>query len=160
MAAIGRNTAGRGSVPAPNRHASACGQALRVSLLFTLLLGCALTAAEPPQDVIKVFRTAAESLAEQDAGLFLEQFDTAMPGYSRLKNDLEGLLARGYVISTLEFASDEGDEKSRSVSVDWVWRQSGGPQHRVLLKCRLERRGKVWKITALDPIGFLGETAP
>ena len=112
-------------------------------------------AAEPPQDVIKVFRTAAESLAEQDAGLFLEQFDIAMPGYAQLQADVESLLAHGYVISTLEFESDSGDASTRQVEVDWIWRLTGEAQHRVLLKCSLVRKGKTWKITSTEPLRFL-----
>ena len=131
----------------------------RRSVVAAVLLFAGVTlAAEPPQDVIKVFRTMAESLAEQDAGLFFEQFDPVMPGFAQMREDVEGLLAKGYVISTLEFESDSGDANSRQVEVDWLWHLSGEAQHRVVLKCTLVRKGKAWKITALSPSDFLRAT--
>ncbi len=128
---------------------------VRRGIAIVCWLAVGALAAEPPQDVIKVFRTAAESLAEQDSGLFLEQFDPAMPGFAQLRDDVESLVARGYVISTLEFDSDEGDDRSRQVEVDWVWRLTGEAQHRVFVKCGLAKKGKAWKIVSLSPIGFL-----
>ena len=90
-----------------------------------------------------------------DGRLFFEQFDPVMPGFAQMREDVEGLLAKGYVISTLEFESDSGDANSRQVEVDWLWHLSGEAQHRVVLKCTLVRKGKAWKITALSPSDFL-----
>ena len=125
------------------------------TLALYIFVPAVSVAAEPPEDIVKVFRTLAETLAEQDAGLFLEQFDPAMPGLAQLREDVETLLARGYVVSTLEFESDTGDAAKREVEVDWVWHLSGQASHRVLLKCTLVRSGKAWKIVALSPTGFL-----
>ena len=75
-----------------------------------------------------------------------------MPGYAQLKEDVEALLAKGYVVSTVEFVSDDGDQQRRDLELDWLWRLSGGAPHRSIVKCRVERAGRSWKITRFEPI--------
>jgi hypothetical protein len=125
---------------------------LRALLFAGLACAASLSAADPPPGIIALFRAAAEELAEQDAPAFLDHFDTAMPGYAQLKADIEGLLVRGYIVSTIEFVSDEGDEQARELVVDWLWRLSGSAPKRVIVKCRTELQGRVWRITRLDPL--------
>ena len=107
------------------------------------LIGAAAAAAEPPAAVAALFRDAAGALAGQDATAFLDLFDRAMPGYAQFRVDVEGLLARGWVASTIEFVADEGDDRQRALEVDWLWRLSGGAPHRAIVKCRVERRGQI-----------------
>jgi hypothetical protein len=121
-----------------------------------LLLACLaatqwVAAADPPAPIIGLFRNLAEALTGQDAGSFLSHFDPQMPGFAQLKDDVEGLLARAPVESTIEFVSDEGGENRRDLELDWLMHPSGGPQARILVKCRVERQSRSWKITRLDP---------
>ena len=119
-----------------------------------VLLAASARSAEPPAPIVDLFRAAAEELASPDAEAFLDHFDRDMPGYLQLKIDIEDLLVHGYAVSTIEFESDQGDDQRRDLEVDWLWRQSDGPQHHAILKCRVERRGKAWKITRLEPVDF------
>jgi hypothetical protein len=126
-----------------------------------LLLLSTFAAADTGADVLNVFTSAAEALINDDASSFLDSFDRNMPGYAVLQNNAAGLLAAYTVGATIEVISDEGDDRKRSVELDWllVLSQKGAinsPQltRRQIVKCTVERRGKRWKITALEPVDF------
>ena len=121
---------------------------------WALLLACAVAAhAETPRDVLDFFRTAAEALSDQDPRAFLAHFDPSMKGYVLLSDEVAAL-ANLDVSSTLEFASDEGDDRVREMDLDWLLRINGGRPRREILHCKLEKQGKKWRITALDRVEF------
>ncbi|HTM13013.1 MAG TPA: hypothetical protein VL127_08875 [Bryobacteraceae bacterium] len=129
---------------------------LRTALL---LLVAAIAIADTAADVLNVFTSAAEGLINDDAASFLDRFDRNMPGYAALQNNVEGLLAAYDVGATIEEITDEGDDRKRTVELDWllILKQKGAtnsPQQtrRQVVKCTVERRGKQWKITALEPV--------
>ena len=130
---------------------------MTVAARFLCLLLLAVTvSAEPPKDVLDFLRTAAENLADQNTSGFLDHFDRGMPGYSKLKDEIEAL-AYADVSSSIEFANDEGDERARAMQLDWIIRINGAEPRRQLIDCRIEKRGKVWKITSLRPIEFFAQ---
>ena len=131
---------------------------LRTALL---LLVATFALADTAADVLNAFTSAAEGLINDDAASFLDRFDRNMPGYAALQNNVEGLLAAYDVGATIEEISDEGDDHKRTVELDWllILKQKGttnSPQQtrRQVVKCTVERRGKQWKITALEPMDF------
>jgi hypothetical protein len=131
---------------------------LRTALL---LLVATFALADTAADVLNVFTSAAEGLINDDAASFLDSFDRNMPGYAALQNNVEGLLAAYDVGATIEEITDEGDDHKRTVELDWllILKQKGAtnsPQQtrRQIVKCTVERRGKQWKITALEPVDF------
>jgi hypothetical protein len=131
---------------------------LRTALL---LLVATFAVADTAADVLNVFTSAAEGLINDDAASFLDQFDSDMPGYAALQNNVTGLLAAYDVGSTIEEITDVGDDQKRTVEMDWllILTQKGvanSPQQtrRQGVKCTVERRGKYWKITALEPVDF------
>ena len=124
-----------------------------------LLLISMVAVADPAADVLKVFRDAAEALTNDDAAAFLDNFDRDMPEYATLQTNIEGMLAAYEVGSTIEVVSDEGDDQTRNVELDWLLLatrkdaiNSAQETRRQVVKCRLERRGKRWKITRLEPV--------
>jgi murein L,D-transpeptidase YcbB/YkuD len=126
-----------------------------------LLLLSTVVLADPAADVLNVFSAAAEALTNDDSSAFLDNFDRNMPQYAALRTNIEGLLAGYEVGSTIEVVTDEGDDEKRIVSLDWLLVTSeknavNGDQQtrRRIVKCSLERRGKQWRIIALDPIDF------
>lgn len=126
-----------------------------------LLLFSTLVLADPAADVLNVFSGAAEALVNDDPASFRDRFDRDMPGYAALRNNVEGLLAAYSVGATIEEIGNEGDDRKRTVELDWllILTQKGatnGPQltRRQVVKCTVERRGKEWKITALEPVDF------
>ncbi len=130
---------------------------MRTALLLISMVAFADSAA----DVLNVFSAAAEALTNDDSAAFLDHFDSNMPDYATFRGNIEGLLAAYEVGSTIEVVTDEGNDEKRTVSLDWLLVTSekdavnGNQQtRRRIVKCTLERRGKQWRITALDPIDF------
>lgn len=116
-------------------------------------------AAQPPEDatpkdVRTLIRETAEDLSNTDSAAFLNHFDPKMPGYATLHYEVEGLLARPDVISTIEIVSDKGDDGQRDLELDWVLKVETDPPRRQIVKIRVEKQGKKWKIVALEPVEF------
>jgi hypothetical protein len=131
---------------------------MRTALLLVFSM---LAFADSASDVVNVFSAAAEALTNDDSSAFLEKFDRNMAEYAVLRSNIEGLLAAYEVGSTIEVVTDEGDDQKRTVALDWLLVTSeknavnGAEQtRRRIIKCTLARRGKQWRIIALDPVGF------
>jgi hypothetical protein len=120
-----------------------------------LVTASGLVAQERPAPQMEVFRDIAEALANRDADAFLDQFDRKMPGYETLRDEIQELLAVTQEIgTTVDVISDEGDEQKRSLELDWVLTIDTEDPRRQIVKCRAEKQGKKWKITALEPVEF------
>ena len=126
-----------------------------------LLLLSTIALADPAADMLNVFSATAEALTNDDPAAFLDKFDRNMPGYAALRTDIEGLLAAYEVGSTIEVVAQAGDEEKQTVELDWLLitteknaNNSSQDTRRRVVKCSLERRGKQWKITALEPLDF------
>jgi hypothetical protein len=123
-----------------------------------LVCFAALAAAQPAPDVPNyvrdLFRSAAEAMVNQDAAGFLSSFDPKMPGFDTLRAEIESLLDHAEVTSAIEFVTDQGDDSKRELQVDWVLEIPGEKPRRQVLKCRIERQGRKWKIVMLDPVEF------
>ncbi len=131
---------------------------LRTALL---LLVATFALGDSAADVLNVFTNAADGLINDDVASFLDSFDRNMPGYAALQDNVKGLLAAYDVGATIEEITDQGDDQKRTVELDWllILTQKGAinsPQQtrRQPVKCTVERRGKKWKITALEPLDF------
>jgi len=90
---------------------------LRTALL---LLFTTLVVADTAADVLNVFTSAAEGLINDDAASFLDSFDRNMPGYAALQDNVKGMLAAYNVGATIEEIADEGDDRKRTVELDWL----------------------------------------
>ena len=146
-------------------------QAHQIRRLFSkrpaalLSVVCALYAgvatADAPSDALKTVADATAALVNDDAQGFLDQFDRDMPGYATLRDEVQGLLGASDVGSTVDVIANDGDDKKRTLTLDWVLvlgekgSSSGGKQtRRGVVKCQVERGRKTWRITALEPVEF------
>lgn len=136
---------------------------MRALLCTAIVLAAGLRAADPPRDVVEFFEDVARALAEAhtnnprlpiSAAVFLDKFDSTMPGYAQLRENVEDLVSRSPVGSAVEFVTDEGDENKRTLDVDWTLEIEDRQPRRQVLKCTIEHRGKTWKITSLAPVDF------
>jgi hypothetical protein len=113
---------------------------------------------DPPKDVVDFFRSAAVELSEaHDNGggrAFLDHFDKSMPGFNVLSDQIEAMVAAGEVSTTIEFVNTEGNDRKRTLDLDWLLQCEGERPKRQVVKCTIEKRGKKWKITSLAPIEF------
>jgi len=125
---------------------------LGASLLAASIM---LVAQERPAPQMEVFRDIAEALANRDADAFLDQFDRQMPDYETLRAEIRELLAVTQEIgTTVDVISDEGDEQKRSLELDWVLKLDTAAPRRQIVKCQIQKQGKKWKITRMEPVEF------
>ena len=109
-----------------------------------------------------VLESAAAALNNANAPGFLSYFEKSMPGYSRLSAGAAALVARGEIQSSIEMIGNEGTDTVRTLEVAWTMRiisedtQIQRTARAKKVKCRVELRGRRWRITALDPVDFFG----
>jgi len=135
-----------------------------VKPLLLLPFLCLHLAAQPPaettpKDVQNFLHDTAEDLSNKDTRGFLNHFDPKMPGYETLHYGVEGLAARDSIVSTIEIVADKGDNQRRMLELDWILIVDSEPSQRKIVKIAIERQGKQWKITALDPVEFFKPAA-
>jgi hypothetical protein len=129
-------------------------------LLLALLVGAGLTAfgQNRPPEQMEVIRAASEALTNLDADAFLDQFDRRMPQYDKLRDEIRDLVGTAQEIgSTIDVISDEGDEQKRMLELDWLLKIDNDEPRRQIVKCQVERQGKKWRITALEPVEFFAK---
>jgi hypothetical protein len=132
-------------------------------LLASFLLAASLTAVgqNRPPEQMEVFRAVTEALANQDADAFLDQFDRKMPQYEKLRDEIQDLFGAAQEIgSTIDVITDEGSEEKRTLELDWLLKIDNAEPRRHIVKCQVEKQGKKWKITALDPVEFFRAPVP
>ena len=111
-------------------------------------------AAQTPSGVLDLLGLATRALADKDARAFLECFDRGITGYDALARHVAVLVGSEGAESSVEIVKDEGDDRRRTLEVDWLLRVGTAPARREILKIEVERQGRGWKITALAPVEF------
>jgi hypothetical protein len=110
------------------------------------------------QEVLDLFTVLASALSEGNGLAFLDRVDHSMPDYNELERNIMALTEQNEVLAAVDGLTDEGDDHSRNVKVDWFLqiraRSQTGPlvRRRETVTCRLERVKKKWKVASLDPI--------
>ena len=128
-------------------------------LLVGSLLAASLTASgqNRPPEQMEVFRAVTEALANQDTDAFLNQFDPKMPQYQKLRDEIQDLFGMAQEIgSTIDVITMDGNK----LELDWLLKIDNAAPRRQIVKCHVEKQGKKWKITALDPVEFFRAPAP
>jgi len=106
---------------------------------------------------MEVFRLASEALANQDADAFLDQFDPKMPQYEKLRDEIQDLFGMAQAIgSTIDVITLDGNK----LELDWLLKIDTAEPRRQIVKCQVEKQGKKWKITALEPVEFFKAPVP
>jgi murein L,D-transpeptidase YcbB/YkuD len=119
-------------------------------MLLLLPLAAACRAADPARDALDVLTELAASLTAGKVDRALATFDPKMPGYSELRANLTALVAEGDVQSYIDPVENEGDDHARDIQLQWTLRSIGSRDQ--LVKCRVEKQGRNWRITAFDPL--------
>ena len=110
-----------------------------------------------PPEQMEVFRAVTEALANQDADAFLDQFDSKMPQYEKLRDEIQDLFGMAQEIgSTIDVITMDGNK----LELDWLLKIDNAAPRRQIVKCQVEKQGKKWKITALDPVEFFRAPVP
>ena len=129
--------------------------------LFLLAIAAtALARGDAKQELIDLFASMASALSEGNAEMFLRAIDPSMPGYERFAANIYALAAQNALSNSIEIISQKGDDRTQLVELDWLLDISGKGQSQlflrreVMVKCRLERQKKKWRIVSLDPFDF------
>jgi hypothetical protein len=131
----------------------------RAAALLTICAARAL-AADPAQEAWEIVTTMAAALGRADPGEFLSVCDAAMPGYATLRANVVALVAQADADSGIDPVRNTGDDHAREVEADWQLHlvdRSGldrVTRRRENVKLRLEKRGRKWKVIAVEPVGF------
>lgn len=130
-----------------------------------LAAGAVRLRADAAGDVWDLLASVASALVNGNLSQFMSAFDEAMPGIDELRANATALVREVSAQSSIEPATNEGDERSRKVEVDWllilVDPETDGSvarrQQRVA--CRLAKSGRKWRITAFDPVSLFAPPA-
>ena len=129
-------------------------------VMLAVLLAAPLRGGDPAQDVWDLLAAMAAALGEANVNAFLRDFDRGMPGYEELRAAVAGLVARCEVESSLDPAENSGDNRRRTVEVDWqmhlVDREASQriTVRRATVKCGFAREGPKWKVVSFAPPDF------
>ena len=113
-----------------------------------------------PAIVLSLVLALSAALEEGNAARFLAQIDKQKcPDYGMLEANVVALVAQYEVGSSVGVVTETRDGEARELKLDWLLRlrPSGGgatTERRGQMRCRLESRGKNWKVTALGPASF------
>jgi len=130
-------------------------RAIVVSLLSTVF-----AIADAESEVADVMTKLATALAGDNAAAFLKSVDPAMPGYAKLRTQIEALLGRAQVSSSISILENQGDDSRRMLSVDWyieIRSRGLGDQtepRRRTVQCVVAKLGKSWRLVELNPAGL------
>ena len=126
-----------------------------LAALLLLIAATSVARADPPKEVLQVITDATDALANNDATRFFELIDSHMPGYESLYNEIHYMVgAEDEIESSVEIVSEKQAAQAYELELDWVLQFGMDPPRRAIVKCRVEREGKTWKITSLSPVDF------
>ena len=117
-------------------------------------------AADAQQQIFDLFTKIAGALSDDDAAMFVEAVDPSMPDFQNFRREIVALTDVADLTNSIEVLSDKGDDTHREEELDWfleiVGKSDPHPleRRREVVKFRLERKGKKWKIVSIDPPHF------
>ncbi|HLY16509.1 MAG TPA: hypothetical protein VKR61_04765 [Bryobacteraceae bacterium] len=119
-------------------------------------------AADAQQQVFDLFTKIAGALSDDAPAEFIEAVDPGMPQFEDFRRDLKALTELADLTNSIEVLADSGDDAHRAEELDWFLEIVNKSQshaverRREVVKFRLERKGKKWKIVSIDPLRFFG----
>ena len=122
--------------------------------------------ADDASDIWDLFTEMASALSDGKAAEFMQGCDRNMAGYDDLRRNIAALLLVYEVHSSIELVSEERDGAMHSVELDWflqiVEKQDTASvtRRRQIIRCRLVKEKKKWRITAFEPVAFFAPPNP
>jgi hypothetical protein len=123
-----------------------------IALLVLMLLA---PSAPPPE--FQAIADLANYLSEGNGPGAMDAFDKNMPGYETISNHVFAMVSQADISCTI----DPVEQKGHVVEVDWFLKLNAkseqGPTERrqMSVKLTIEKVGKKWKITAIEPAAIL-----
>lgn len=133
-------------------------------------IAAAFACADAHDDVMDVITSMAGALSEVDGNgaltgrgnipKFMAAFPKDMPDYDTLKTNVTALVSEGEVSSSVEPLSEEGNDQTYKIDLDWLLQvtslEQDGPlvRRREVVHCEFRKEKKQWKIVSLKPLNF------
>ena len=122
----------------------------------------------PPRnaELLELLGFLAEALSTANAPMFLEHIDREFPDYSRFRQNIYALVGQWDLATSLEPLRVTDGERERQADVDWFLELRAKPpsnklvRRRELVRLRLVRSGKRWKVADLSPVSLFSPIAP
>ena len=134
---------------------------MRLAALALLSASMAFGAApDAPADAWDVVATMAAALAEPNDAAFMKPISKSFEQHDLMERQVRALIQTNAIVSSISPIANEGDDKRRTLEVDWyleIQPQSTGAsltQRRESVKLTLVKTGKRWMITSLSPVAF------
>jgi hypothetical protein len=99
----------------------------------------------------------ASALSAGDAARFLRAFDPRMKGFEDFRAAVTALVAEAELESAIEPGENTGDDRTRTLKVDWSLRLIGRSDlqrltdRQAAATLRLERQKGKWKVVSFEP---------
>ncbi|MEI9972442.1 MAG: hypothetical protein WDO73_10545 [Ignavibacteriota bacterium] len=126
--------------------------------LVLLLPLAACLHADSAQEVRDLIASTAGALSAEKVALFLDSFDRAMPGFDKLRRDVEGLTSQADIGCSIEITGNDGDDKVRTLTLDWILTidkkddSPGTIRRQKTVTCQVKKVGKNWRIVSFEPL--------
>jgi hypothetical protein len=127
---------------------------------LALCCAAAAEAANPAEEAWEVVTALAAALGRGSDGEFLALCDPAMPGFDTLRANVAGLVAAAELESGIDPVKNEANGEARDLEVDWTLSLiersdlQRVTRRRQVVRCRLEKRSRKWKVVAIAPVEF------
>lgn len=130
------------------------------TIALSLLLGAAVLAAAPATPLSTIAELATD-FSTGDASGAIGKFDSAMPGYGRISQNIQALADQTEVSCEIDIVSDTESGGVHTMDLDWIMvlkamgNDTTSERRREQVKIEMRQiRGK-WKITAMSPLTIL-----
>jgi hypothetical protein len=113
--------------------------------------------ADTRQEMVDLLAALASALSEGNGFAFLDRVDHAMPDYHKFEQNILALTEQNEITASIDVIKQEGDDHTQTLELDWYLEihslEPAGPmdRRREMVKCRVERQKKKWKIVAIEP---------
>jgi hypothetical protein len=127
-----------------------------------LVFGRGAPAPNAEADSWDVVATMAAALAEPNEYGFMKPISKSVEAHDTIERQVRALVQTNDIVSTISPVTNEGDEKKRTLEVDWYMEiKPHAPgqslvQRRETIKMVMEKTGKRWIITSIAPVSFFG----
>jgi hypothetical protein len=129
-------------------------------LLGSLLVGAVLWAAAPATP-LSTIASLATDLSNGDAAAAIGRFDSSMPGYGKISQNIDSLGQQAEVSCAIDIVSDTESGGVHTLDLDWIMTlkavgdNPAGEQRREQVKVEMRQFKGAWKITAMSPLTIL-----
>jgi hypothetical protein len=111
-------------------------------------------------ELLELLGFLAEALSTANAPMFLEHFDRDLPDYNQFRRNIYALVEQWDLATSIEPLRVTDGERERQAEVDWFLELRAKPpsnklvRRRELVKLKLVRSGKRWKVADLSPVSL------